>query len=110
MRPNGGFMTKVGSILLILVVGCSGFAIAADHQWQWIGPPAGTIQQIVPDRKNPNVWYTVNNGVLYRSTDGAKTWHVTPMNNLQDPYDASVVPVVVDPQSSNVFVLNKKPG
>ncbi|HEY7162045.1 MAG TPA: hypothetical protein VH815_12340, partial [Acidobacteriota bacterium] len=83
---------------------------AASHQWQWIGPPAGTIQQIIPDRKNPNVWYSVNNGVLYRSTNGAKSWNVTPLSNLQDPYDTSVAPVVVDSESSNLFVANQKPG
>src|SRR5262249_53098559 len=99
-------MKRVGSLVIIVWV-IAGF-IYADG-WQWIGPSAGNIQQILPDRNHPAIWYVVNNGVLYRSGNGAQSWQVTALNQLEDVYGLSQ-PVAINSDSSQLYVTSLKPG
>lgn len=46
----------------------------SSEQWRWIGPLAGEINQLVPDRNNPDIWYAGTNIAVYRSENGARRW------------------------------------
>jgi len=46
----------------------------ADRTWKKIGPAGGSVYEIVPDRNNPNTWYSIVNDTLYRSFDNARSW------------------------------------
>lgn len=69
----------------------------ADSSWKWVGPPGGTVAELVPDRSNPNLWFAVNNSSLYRSGDNGSTWE---RKQLED-----VVSVSVNPLGSEVLVI-----
>lgn len=47
---------------------------AGSYRWKQLGPRGGFVREIVPDRSQPNVWYTVTDFRLYRSGDFGKTW------------------------------------
>ncbi len=49
-------------------------AFAADRTWKQIGPAGGSVYEIIPDRSNPNIWYSIVNETLYRSSDNARSW------------------------------------
>jgi photosystem II stability/assembly factor-like uncharacterized protein len=72
----------------------------ADSLWKWLGPPAGTVAELVPDRNNPNLWFAVNNASLYRSEDDGSTWQRKQLEN--------VVSVSVNPVGSEVLVITGK--
>lgn len=57
-------------------------ASTASADWRWFGPPAGSIEELAPDRSNPSLWFAVNNGSLYRSTDSARTWTTTRLRDV----------------------------
>src|SRR5262245_50675551 len=46
----------------------------AHAQAQYVGPNGGIVTAVVPDRNNPQVWYSINNENLYRSTDQGRHW------------------------------------
>lgn len=69
--------------LWILMVGAG--LIQAQHapDWKRIGPSAGWVRTLIPDRNDPNLWFVLTGndrtaGNWYRSTDAARTWR--PMN------------------------------
>lgn len=66
--------------------------------WVRIGPPAGEIQQILPDRRNPDVWYAINQGILYRSENRAQTWKPSSLEN--------VFFIAVHPVTSSIFAIS----
>lgn len=88
-----GIITKaaVGFLLIIFLNNSPGDI----SQWKWIGIPLGSISQIIPDRKNPNIWFIQNNNVVYKSTNGARTW-----KSLMTGTPA------LSPSSSELFVLS----
>ena len=66
--------------MIVLLTAVISPAVFAD--WRWIGPPAGSIEELRPDRSDPALWFAVNNGSLYRSTDGARTWKSAGLRNV----------------------------
>lgn len=59
------------SFLIFISLLSSAFA---DRTWKKIGPAGGSVYEIVPDRNNPNIWYSIVNDTLYRSFDNARSW------------------------------------
>src|SRR5262245_61568828 len=94
MRFLFGIAATVAFFLSICLQGHSSQRV---RQWKWIGPAAGAIRQIVPDRSEPNLWYAVNNGFLYRSTNGAETWKELRLRSVDS--------VFVHPLTSELFVI-----
>lgn len=83
-------------ILFVLLIS----AITAEARaWKWIGPGAGTIDQLVPDRSHPATWYAVSTGSLYHSKDGGNTWLPANIPN--------VLAIAVQPSTSNVLVSTR---
>jgi photosystem II stability/assembly factor-like uncharacterized protein len=91
------FGTFVLLMLFIFPV-LQGDTIPSRH-WKLIGPNGGVVGQIVPDRRNSNLWFLINNGVLYRSSDRAATWRSTGLNYVKQ--------VVIHPGTSTVYALRK---
>lgn len=62
----------------ILVIACLSFLAAGTgeslegRKWIPVGPTAGW--RMLPDRSNPNLWYSADYDNLYRSVDGAMSW------------------------------------
>lgn len=54
-------------------------------EWKWVGPIGGSIDRIVQDPANANVWFTTNQQKFYRSTNTGKTWQavISPTDALQ---------------------------
>jgi photosystem II stability/assembly factor-like uncharacterized protein len=51
-------------------------AAPASAEWVPIGPPGGDARSLAFDPKRPQIVYAgTSDGVLYRSDDGAETWH-----------------------------------
>src|SRR4249919_2198839 len=68
-------------------------------QWIPVGSPGATSSvfgSLVPDRNDPKLWYTIQEGLLFKSTDGAKTWKNTTAEVYAELY--------VNPADSAVFV------
>ncbi|HEY7160960.1 MAG TPA: hypothetical protein VH815_06850, partial [Acidobacteriota bacterium] len=65
-------------------------------QWIPVGPPGAVFGHLVPDRNDPKLWYTIQEGLLYKSNDGAKTWNNTTAEVSDELY--------VNPADSAVFV------
>lgn len=67
-------------------------------EWIPVGPPGAVFGHLVPDRKDPKLWYVTqeSEGSLYKSTDGAKTWNKTTAEVSDELY--------VSPADSAVFV------
>jgi|GEM_PF-6704974 len=86
---------------LMLLIICS--SLGATGDWVRTGPVTGTVVDIVPDRRNPSLWYAIhgNNdytGRLYRSTDNGESWTPTRLDQIAS--------IVVSPSNSEVFVLS----
>lgn len=77
-----------------LIVFAATFSTAAS--WIPVGPPGGEPARLVPDRRNPKLWYTAQDGVLYKTTDGARTWR---------PGPEAIDVLYIGPADSAVFVL-----
>jgi photosystem II stability/assembly factor-like uncharacterized protein len=67
----------------------------SSYRWSEIGPKGGFVSQIERDPNQPNVWYSITNGSLYRSNDWGKSW-----NKLFE----HVRSVSVHPKTSEVIV------
>src|SRR5437016_1495414 len=98
------FMTQLLTILFLFAL-----TIPCSADWRWIGPEAGTIEQLAPDRNHPGIWYAVNNGRLYRSVDDGNQWEPTAIKGLagwrgDGYYYFAAPPVSVQPLTSEVFV------
>lgn len=84
-------------------------------QWIPVGPPGGdfSVLVLVPDRKDPKLWYTIQDGWLYKSTDGAKTWNNTGAEASDEVYVSPVDSAVFvnryerDEQGSSPYVVYK---
>lgn len=89
-------------MLLFGWIAVSGFC--AEPDWKRTGPVAGNIEQIVPDRAHPDIWYMVENqdGRLYRSVDNGNSWENTRIVNVKQ--------VLVHSVSSEVFVVSNGKG
>lgn len=73
--------------------------------WTKVSPGLGEVQQLIPDRRHPGLWYVVNSGTLYRSEDGGKSWRSTGITNvILDNYGQSKA-VSVNPSSSEVLAI-----
>src|SRR5262245_7496182 len=98
---------RSSAILLLFCLTC----FAETPAWKWLGPEAGNIQLIVPDRSHPGVWYVDNNGRFYRSTDGGRRWSATTIFNLSsvgaEYFDSlgNALPITVHPISSEVLAI-----
>lgn len=70
----------------------------AESVWYRVGPVAGDIRQIEPDRAHPGVWYVVESQErrLYRSIDNGVTWENTHQVNVRQ--------LMVHSASSEVFI------
>lgn len=99
-------IVRISFVPLILFIGV---CFAGERQWKWIGPSAGSIEQIVSDRNNPKLWYVVNNGVLYRSIDEGARW-IPRLGSLITEIDKTFQPVTLNPFTSEVLVLTVRPG
>jgi len=71
---------------------------AGTNVWTSIGPDGGNIQALAIDPHDPNTVYAGAGwmGTMFKSTDGAKTWHVINSGNYIsnvaiDPQDPSTV-------------------
>src|SRR5205809_8025046 len=82
-------------VLLFLIYAA---ALNAANRWQSIGPNAGTISQLMPDRNNPNIVLAINDSSLYRSTDQGSHWKKVPIANANFVQIAS--------KTGQVFVLS----
>lgn len=82
--------------ILILLMFASCIVEAADR-WTLLGPQAGAVEQIVPDRSDPSVWYAINTGRLYRSRDGGRNWWATSLIDVRQ--------VVVTPGNSELLAV-----
>lgn len=92
---------KLGTFTLVMLLIFSvlqGDTIPSRH-WKLIGPNGGVVNQIVPDRRNSNLWFLINNGNLYRSSDDIGTWRTTGLNYVRQ--------VAVHPATSTVYVLRR---
>lgn len=58
----------------LLLLSCYGQLSAGSPEFHYIGPSGGNVTQIVPVRHQSKIWYAVNNGDLYRSTDTGRAW------------------------------------
>lgn len=77
-------------------------------EWRKVSPGLGNIQRLVPDRRHPGLWYTVNNGTLYRSPDAGQSWRPTGITNvIPDSFNQSEA-VSVNPITSEVLVITSK--
>jgi photosystem II stability/assembly factor-like uncharacterized protein len=70
--------------------------------WKWIGPGAGKVQQIIADRRHPAIWYTVNENMLYRSSDFLKSWRPIKIDNVYF--------IEIHPFNSQLFILTNESG
>jgi photosystem II stability/assembly factor-like uncharacterized protein len=90
----------ISTILFLVFVS---FNVTAE-EWKQIGPGGQSIQNIVPDRKLPGLWFVKGSGnepksaFLSRSVDYGKTWQPTRFN--KDVYQ-----VLVHPKTSRVYVV-----
>ena len=77
--------------------------------WRWTGPAAGTIEELRPDRSNPDLWFAVDNGSLYRSTNGGRSWQTTGVRNVgrQGSGYNQGSSVTVTSGGARVFVLSR---
>jgi photosystem II stability/assembly factor-like uncharacterized protein len=92
---------KFGTLILLMLFIFSvleGDTIPS-RRWRLIGPNGGVVEQIVPDRKISDLWFLLNNGVLYRSSDGARTWSSTGLHYVNQ--------IAVHPVTSTVYALRK---
>lgn len=85
--------------LAFLLVMLSCLPAYSDYNWEWIGPPGGSVQKLVPDPNNPSIWYAINMNRLYRSQDGALSWQPTSLVNVED--------VDVHPKTSEVIAVTR---
>ena len=85
--------------LLLLLVFLAGSGPGDELDWNRVGPTAGSVREIIPDRNNPNVWYLVENQFsrLYKSVDNGETWKYTGYNRIRQ--------IIVHSASSEVFIL-----
>lgn len=100
---------KRSLLALFFILGCLPFVFA---DWRWIGPAAGTIEELRPDRSNPSLWFAVNNGSMYRSTDGGQSWNPTGLRNVGHQVDGfnHGSSVTVTPGGAQVLALASGPG
>lgn len=99
---------RVLLLAIVVVLGC--FSIA-QADWRWTGPAAGTIEELRPDRSNPNLWFAVNNGSLYRSTDGGQSWNTMTLRDVGHqgpaPGSAKGSSITVATSGARVIVLKR---
>ena len=80
-------------LIWFLFLAMPGFGVTFDS----LGPPGGIISQIVPDRRNPSLWFANDESIVYQSTDFGKTWK---------PKVREAEVILVHPLSSEVLVFS----
>lgn len=78
-------------------------------EWRWIGPGAGSIEELTPDRANSSLWFAVDDGFLYRSTDAGRSWKSTGLRDVghQGYYPVRGGAVTIIPATSEILVSKK---
>lgn len=80
--------------LVCLLLNASMCVVAENLQWKWIGPETGKNLNLVPDPQHSNIWYCLNDGKLFRSTNSTESW-------IMLNFDPSGF--IVHPISSRIF-------
>jgi hypothetical protein len=90
-------------ILIAMIL--MGTALQAEEKiWRYIGPGSVKPLQMIPDRRDPNLWFRIHtnnpneSGALYRSTDGANSWQATSIKR-------NALQVLIHPKTSEVIVI-----
>ena len=61
------------SLALLIAVPLAAVDVAPG-EWQFVGPDAGPVHELIAAPSNPQVMYAVAQSILYRSVDGGATW------------------------------------
>lgn len=90
-------MKNLIAILLLLITTT---AYSKPPRWENIGPDGGYVRKLIPDRRNPGIWFCVTQFQIYRSKDGGISW--TPVLTQSKDLD-----LAVQPSTSTVYAWNK---
>lgn len=112
MRGTGfAFELSVRNFLALIFLFVSLDLFATNGRWVNIGGPGDTyVSEIVPDRRNPPIWYArdgdgIQSSGVFRSTDFGFTWKALALP--QSPYP---IQVLVHPVTSESFTLLRSSG
>jgi photosystem II stability/assembly factor-like uncharacterized protein len=95
------YFVKMVSRLAAVVLACR-LAGALAGSWESTGPFGGSAQVVAVDRRAPNVLLAgAQNTLLFRSEDGAQSWHLLPFPRH---YSGTVRALAIDAEDSRYWV------
>jgi hypothetical protein len=94
-----GFKLKRILYVIFLLSFLLPFNAFSEYTWEWVGPPGGSVEKLVPDPNDSSIWYAINMRKVFRSVDGTRSWLPTHLVNVTD--------LDVHPKTSEVIVVSR---